>query len=152
MRHFDKKGFTLVELLIVIAIMSVLSAIALPAFNQWRATLNSKEAAWGIASELKLARQTAITNNLVCTAEFNVAGNRYRLTQGGAEVKPWTVLPSGMSLTTGTGIACTGAVDINIAFSPRGSAGSAAVCVNDSSAVTRFTVHVSPTNGRVYID
>lgn len=160
MAHFDKKGFTLVEILVVVAIMAVLAAVAVPGFNTWILSMHSKEAAFGIASQLKLARQTAITNNRESRTEIDVAGKRYRLTRGNlnsgstawTEVKPWTAIPSDMNLTTGTGLACTGTADINIRFSPRGSADQASVCVNDSGGATRFTVHVSPTNGRVYID
>lgn len=158
MRRLDEKGFSLIELLIVIMIITVLITIALPSFNQWRTSLSHKDAAWGMAAQLRLARQLAISNNLESRVEFGIAAKQYRLTQGNqvsgstvwTVVRPWTILLNEVKLMTGA--ACTGGADINITFKPRGSSDSGVICVEDSSSVVKFKVNISPINGRVFIN
>ena len=43
----NQKGFTLIELMIVLAIIAILAAIAIPAFNQWRNGGNGSEPSMG---------------------------------------------------------------------------------------------------------
>jgi type IV pilus assembly protein PilA len=58
-----KKGFTLVEIMIVVVIIGLLAAMAIPAFNKVRAQ----------------SRQKAVTNNL---RQLAAAGQQYMLDKG----------------------------------------------------------------------
>jgi len=56
-------GFTVIELLAVIAIMLVITAIATPSFYYWLPTYRLSAGARQIAADLQLARMKAISQN-----------------------------------------------------------------------------------------
>ena len=150
------KGFTLVEVMITVALMAILMAIAVPSFMTWKESLDMKGAARGVASKLRLARQMAVTNNLEYRVEFDVDGKRYRLTQGNqpSGSTAWTTVAAWSDIESewSTDADCSGTADMDISFSPRGSSGAGVICINDSSSAVRFMVNVSPINGRVFIE
>jgi type II secretion system protein H len=63
MKIFNKYGFTLVELMIVIAIMGIMSSIAAPNFTHYMAERRLNGAARTVMSDLMNARMLAVTLN-----------------------------------------------------------------------------------------
>lgn len=86
-------GFTLIELLIALAIMAILTSLALPSFNQFIAQSRLKSASSDLLMSFLLARSEATKRN--CEIQITPAGSGW---QAG-----WTV-------TTGTGCTTTGTV------------------------------------------
>ena len=75
----NKKGFTLVELGIVLATISIMSAIAYPNISNLIADYRLKAACRDVFSNLQRAKIVAVKENKLCTMTFNppVNGNAY---------------------------------------------------------------------------
>jgi prepilin-type N-terminal cleavage/methylation domain-containing protein len=84
-------GFSLVELIIVIALISIVSAFAVPTWQKYTANTNLKNAAREVMADLSNAKQQAVEENLsVYRLTFNVAGNNYALSRTDTGATSWT--------------------------------------------------------------
>ena len=66
-----KNGFTLIEMMIVTAVVAILAATAVPALNSWVPNYRLKKAAMDLQSNFQKAKMTAIKRNCNCTINFN---------------------------------------------------------------------------------
>jgi prepilin-type N-terminal cleavage/methylation domain-containing protein len=76
---FKRPAFTLVELLIVIAIMGVISAMAIPRYADSIARYRAEMGAKRIAADLEFASSQARQLGRPVVVEFNSVGSRYTL-------------------------------------------------------------------------
>jgi type IV fimbrial biogenesis protein FimT len=70
-------GFTVIELLVVLGIMSLAIGVAVPSLLSWLPGLRLSSAARQVATDLQLARMRAISQNAATTVSFDVAGASY---------------------------------------------------------------------------
>ncbi|MDO3380792.1 GspH/FimT family pseudopilin [Gilvimarinus algae] len=69
-------GFTLLELLVTIAVAAILMAIALPAFDRLVRDMRTESAAWSIFNATQAARSYAVKSNMRVTMLANPTWRR----------------------------------------------------------------------------
>jgi type IV fimbrial biogenesis protein FimT len=137
--RFSKKrltGFTIIELMVVVTVMSILAGIALPSYNAWMRSIQIRNAGQAIVNGLQKARGEAISRNSAVEFKLGTASS-------------WTV---GCVTTTAT---CPNPIESRDASD--GSKDVTVVAVNGATAATKVTFNsfgrvVSNPDGSVSIN
>jgi len=157
------RGVTLIELMVVIALIAIVSAIAYPNFKDWMRNASYKEAARDIASALLDTRARAISENLEHRVELNVGTtpDQYRVTSGNRAygstsyttvVIPWTSFSTFVDLKANADCSVSSGI-IYVSFNPNGSGSSQYICTMDLNGNRKFRSGVSSsTTGRVKVE
>jgi prepilin-type N-terminal cleavage/methylation domain-containing protein len=75
----SKKGFTLIEIIMTMAIIGIVSAIAIPNFSKWKEKHEIDGQAQKVYFDLMLARTAAVKSNNDVRVTFNLAANTYTI-------------------------------------------------------------------------
>ncbi|MFQ5518850.1 MAG: Tfp pilus assembly protein FimT/FimU [Mariprofundus sp.] len=73
----SQRGFTLIELMIVIVIVAVLTTIGIPAFSDWREKQAVRSASQALMAHLKQARVLALSENRSVSITFTSTSYTY---------------------------------------------------------------------------
>ena len=80
-------GFTLMEIMVVIGIVGILSAIAIPSYIQWMPKHRVGNAARTVMSTLEFARINAVKTNADVAVIFDWANERLTVDSGGTTLR-----------------------------------------------------------------
>jgi len=95
----SERGFTVMELMVVVGLMAIISAIAMPSFVSWLPSYRLSAGARQVAADLQLARMKAISQNTTYRLNILGGGTQYQLEKDAGftlESGPFT-LPEGIT-------------------------------------------------------
>jgi len=143
----NRKGFSLVELMIVIALIGILSTIAIPMWNRYRQNTDLKTAAREIAGDIFNMKQRAVGEQTRYRITFDLANHRYQLVNASTGD---TIQTRNLS-EFGPGITLTGTTFTNntVNFFTRGTADWGSVSLKNALESTA-TITVNSV-GRTYV-
>lgn len=72
-------GFSLLELIVTIAIVGIIISIAIPAFSSWLPEYRLKSAVRDLYSNMQLAKLTAVRSNTKCRIRYSKSPDQYSI-------------------------------------------------------------------------
>ncbi|MEA1946702.1 MAG: GspH/FimT family pseudopilin [Thermodesulfobacteriota bacterium] len=75
----NKKGFTIIEVTVTLAILGIISAIAIPSYVSWLPKHRLQTSVRNIYDDLNMARSRAVRTNIVAVAIFNIPQDTYTI-------------------------------------------------------------------------
>ena len=140
----NKKGVTLIELIVVFAIIAIGAVLAVPSFGPWLANYRLRTATRDITSNLRTAQMRAVSNNVDYQVSFSGGSYILQRNTGGLWVDEGTAqtLPNGISIIP--------PVNNPLTFSPNSSSNGGTIVLQGARGTQR-TITVLPSTARITI-
>lgn len=146
------RGFSLTEMVVVLAILMLLMAIIIPTIGPMRRQGRMKAASASVAGTLRLARSMAIAQSAVYNVEFetSTSPDEVRIYSGtGSKSRPDRVelLPEGVVLKS-----VSPSLPPPIRFQPDGSCSNSFTVTIRGEKDDEYRIKVSPASGQVSVE
>ena len=132
--RFRAKGFTLIELIVVMALIALVVLVVPPFFSTQGGSVGLEAAARKLASGLRLARSEAIARDREIALALDLGKRRYTI--GG---EAWQVLPAGIALAVDPAPS-DAEREGGIRFFPDGSSSGGGITLSSGSRTYRVAV------------
>jgi len=140
----NKKGVTLLELIVVFVIIAIGAVLTIPSIGPWLANYRLRTATRDITSTLRVAQMKAVSNNLNYEVSFDIGAGTYTLQRNtGGGYFPDAAkqsLPKGISIVVGNN---------PVTFSPNSSSNGGSVQLSNTKNTK--TITVLPSTGRISV-
>ena len=136
-----KKGYTLIEILIVIALFAILFSISFPSTNFYRTMMERQEIA-EFRKDLLYARNMAIIDNRSYYVNFTMVDNSYSVDIGMSKTIKKKAFGHGLKLNSGAE---------PFIFLPSGASDNASTIYINTNRNTRYRISLTPATSRIEI-
>ena len=149
------KGFTLVEIVIVIAIFGVLTTIAAPGISRWVENFKFKNTIREIGITMQLARMKAIARGVEYRVVFDLDAETFSLERGNQADGSDTWMPEGVitDVSSWADIAFVNSYATgksNKQFNPNGTSSTGSIRLNNAQG-KKYKITLTPTTGYINI-
>lgn len=136
------KGFTLIEMIVVVSILSILTTIVLPNLSRWYASIKINGARRDLISDLRLIQQNTVTSQTNHSIQINAAQNKYSLVKKNDpdEIIKTVNLPEGITISALSLMPEVTEIEFNAAGAPTAIG---TITVSNYYGITK-TVEVTP--------
>lgn len=167
-RAGDSRGFTAMELIVVIAMVGILGVIAAPSIMQWRNSMDSSRVARKAYDALREARSNAVASRYQHMVQFDQPNSRFQSLKGTRSYNTpngeWSGIGEGWatadSVQMKSGADCSSSATVSVKFNADGTAtvetpsgtvagtGTATVCLQGGANQRQSKIQIS-SSGRV---
>ncbi len=103
MHRKDEQGFTIIEMMVTVAIIAIMVGIAIPSVLAWMPAANLKDAAFDLRTAMIRARSLAVNEGIEYRVAFDVDSQTYTVDKGNLSSgsTAWTTVVGPHDLHTG---------------------------------------------------